>query len=175
MQIRAATVDDAVVIAEVHVRSWQVAYAGMVPQTFLDSMSAVERAPLLAAHLRSADALGLLVAVDDERAGEPVVGFVATGPSRDDDATADTAEITALYVRPDVWRTGAGRHLGAAAVGRMREAGATTATLWVLAANRRARRFYESTGWSVDGTERNEWIGGRLVPEVRFRRAITST
>jgi hypothetical protein len=40
--IRRATINDARAIAEVHVKSWQVAYRGLLPEDFLQNLS-VER------------------------------------------------------------------------------------------------------------------------------------
>jgi GNAT superfamily N-acetyltransferase len=48
-------------------------------------------------------------------AGDPGTCPIAT-PSRDEDAGPDTAEIAALYVSPDRWRTGLGSALLDAAV-----------------------------------------------------------
>ncbi|GGT26686.1 GNAT family N-acetyltransferase [Nonomuraea spiralis] len=45
MRIRQATSADAGAIAEVHVRSWQAAYRGLVPQDHLDGMNAAARRP----------------------------------------------------------------------------------------------------------------------------------
>ena len=39
----------------------------------------------------------------------------------------------------------------AAAVNRLREAGADRATLWVLETDQSARGFYERLGWKPDG------------------------
>lgn len=50
----------------------------------------------------------------------------------------------------------------------------TEATLWVLEANARARRFYERKGWAVDGAAREEEVGGRRVTEVRYRRLLAA-
>jgi hypothetical protein len=44
LTIRAATVADATAIGEVHVRSWQAAYAGLIPADFLARLSAESRA-----------------------------------------------------------------------------------------------------------------------------------
>ena len=41
--IRKATVDDAYGIASVHVRSWQVAYRGHMPDDFLDRLDVEKR------------------------------------------------------------------------------------------------------------------------------------
>ena len=43
--VRLAHVDDAAGIADVHVRSWQEAYAGIVPDSYLTGLDAHERTP----------------------------------------------------------------------------------------------------------------------------------
>jgi hypothetical protein len=42
--VRPATPDDADAIASVHVRSWQAAYRGIVPDAMLDALS-IQRGP----------------------------------------------------------------------------------------------------------------------------------
>ena len=59
-----------------------------------------------------------------------------------------------LYVRPGAWGTGVAQALHAAALAVLREQGATSASLWCLVENPRARRFYEKQGWRVNGDER---------------------
>ena len=46
------------------------------------------------------------------------------------------------------------------------------ATLWVLDTNERARRFYETDGWRLDGTDKRDAIGEMQVKEVRYRRPL---
>ena len=48
--------------------------------------------------------------------------------------------------------------------------GYTNATLWVLAANRRARSFYQRGGWKLAGKARTATIGGSDLEEVRWRQ-----
>ena len=58
--------------------------------------------------------------------------------------------------------------------------GTTEAQLWVLAGNRRARRFYEFLGWAWDGRTRTKPLEGPLahvqfadqVDEACYRRSI---
>jgi GNAT superfamily N-acetyltransferase len=92
----------------------------------------------------------VLVALADER----IVGFATTRPSPDEDAEPDTAEVSGLYVEPDVWGQGVGGTLLESVLERLRLGGVKSATLWVLAANDRARRFYEKRNWTLDGAER---------------------
>jgi GNAT superfamily N-acetyltransferase len=76
-----------------------------------------------------------------------------------------TCELVALYVVPSAWGTGVAKDLHDAALAAMRARGAESALLWVVADNRRARRFYEREGWRVDGTTRTSELG---PPEVRY-------
>ena len=46
-----------------------------------------------------------------------------------------------------------------AALVALRAAGFTTAMLWVLGTNARARRFYERRGWRPDGTSKVARLG----------------
>lgn len=149
VRIRPGTREDARAIAEVHVASWRDAYRGLLPDGFLDRLSVDEREAQRAEGFDDPGSpFSVLVAED---AGS-VVGFVAYGPSRDDDATEETGEVPAIYVEPGVVGTGVGRALFAAATEGLRERGYRRATLWVLEANERARRFYEKAGWRWDGT-----------------------
>lgn len=59
-----------------------------------------------------------------------------------------------LFVVPSAWGTGVADELHAAAVDTFRELGTERASLWCLAENARARRFYERRGWRLNGEER---------------------
>jgi GNAT superfamily N-acetyltransferase len=167
VSVRAATLDDAHRIAEIHVAGWRAAYRGAMPDAFLDALSVDDRAA------RWRDRIGrpttpehrTWVAVD----GAQIVAFAATGPSRDDDAAADTAELIALYAEPSRWGTGAGRALTSHVLADLAARGATAVTLWVLDSNARARRFYEIAGFAADGGEKLGSFGGASVRELRYR------
>jgi ribosomal protein S18 acetylase RimI-like enzyme len=171
MRIRPAAVTDAERIAEIHVRSWQAGYRGLLPQPFLDGLRPSERAPRWTMIVQQAawPHQGTLVADD---AGE-VVGFTDFRPTRDDDQNpAEVGEITTLYVLPAAWGRGIGRQLMIAAVDALSTAGYTSATLWVLATNTRAIRFYDRSGWKPDGTRKDDVVGGTTISELRYRRPV---
>ena len=163
MRVRRATPNDARAIAEVHVRTWQHAYAHVFPREFLDELSVDRRAEFWSESAAAAPE-DLLVAEADER----IVGFAAVG--RAEDESDDVGQLYAIYVEPGYWGTGAGAALMDAAVTRLEAAGFAAAILWVLEDNPRARRFYERHGWTVDGSRR-ERIGDVEVDEVRYRLA----
>ena len=162
---RDAVVADARVIAEVHVRSWQAAYRGELPDDYLDGLSVDEREEQWVAWLTDPEQGSGLVVGTDERGR--VVGFTSFGPSRDGDARDGTGEVRTIYVRPEWFGTGTGRDLFARANDRLRELGYTRASLWVLATNVRSRRFYEKAGWAFDGTESTHQSECLNMPIVR--------
>jgi GNAT superfamily N-acetyltransferase len=163
--IRAATPEDAHSVAQVHVDSWRHAYRGLLPDDYLDALSVEDREAMwLGAFSDPAARTGAFVAEAEGR----VVGFASFGPTRDEDARNGTGEIPAIYVAPSVLGTGVGRGLLAAAIDGLREAGFGRATLWVLEANERARRFYEKAGWTWDGTVSHHQFDCANEPIVRY-------
>lgn len=170
MRIRPAEVSDAPRLAEIHVRSWQTAYAGQLPSSFLKSLDPLRRSSGWEATLRKPDVPGqaTLLAEDDSRLP---VGFVHVCPARED--LGDTVgEVAALYVAPECWRAGVGRRLMKAAVNQLADAGFRRGILWVLRSNERAIRFYEATGWGADGATKQDTIGGLSVTELRMSRRL---
>jgi ribosomal protein S18 acetylase RimI-like enzyme len=169
--VRAATFDDAADLAAVHVRSWQAAYKGLLPQDCLDELDRSFTTERWQRHLRAADwpKAGVVVAVP----GPELVGFARFGPSRDeDDDCAAIGEIMSIYVAPEAWGQGLGRWLMTSALAKMSAAGYPQATLWVLDSNTRARRFYERGGWAEDGTAKRRESLGFPIRELRYRKQL---
>lgn len=166
--IRRATVEDARRIAEVHVRSWQTAYRGLLPEDGLDSLRVEDREAKWKGYLTDPTSETAVA----ERGGA-VVGFVSYGPRRDEEARLVKAgEIMALYVAPHAWRLGVGAHLCAHAFSELERQGLAEVTLWVLSGNDRARRFYERMGFRLDGALKEAEILGQRVSELRYARFL---
>lgn len=165
MQIRRAAIRDAGAIAAVHVRAWQVAYRGIIPDEYLRSLSTERREVMWLEALQN-PASDTWIA---EEAGR-VLGWINTGPSRDADTDRDVGELRALYVDPGSWRRGIGMALWREAEAALRAAEYESVTLWVLEANRSARRFYEAIGFRADlDHEKTIERGGALLQEIRLR------
>lgn len=99
LTIRSATMDDVAAIAEVHVRTWQSAYRGLLPDRALDAMDPSQRCPMWEQFLGAVPgAHPVLVAEGDER----VIGFASFGSARDTEALATEFELFAIYVDPKV-------------------------------------------------------------------------
>jgi ribosomal protein S18 acetylase RimI-like enzyme len=175
--VRPASPEDAARLAAIHVRSWQVAYRGLLPQEYLDRLDPADRVERWRRILLDTDwpRGGVLVLAADGvlAADAELLGFAGFGPSRDADANpAQVAEITTIYLLPEVWGSGLGRQLMSVAVDRLAGAGYSQATLWVLDSNVRARRFYASCGWAEDGASQRDETLGFPITEVRFRRPL---
>jgi GNAT superfamily N-acetyltransferase len=165
--VRLARPQDALAVAGVHVRAWQVAYRDLIDNEFLAGLRPEDRAATYAFGSDGQGAPETILATEDDE----VLGFATMGPSRDEDAPR-SGEILALYVDPPNWGTGVGRLLLGAARGRLLRRGFGEAILWVLVGNEQAERFYRADGWQRDGAERWEQPYGVVSRVVRYRRAL---
>ncbi|GLQ90211.1 GNAT family N-acetyltransferase [Dyella flagellata] len=167
MLIRPAKPEDALSVASVHVRAWQVGYRHLLPDAYLAQLRPEQRASRYDFANTDAQRPKTLVAIEDGA----VCGFATTAPSRDADVGGH-GELCALYVDPDCWRRGIGCALLSAARLRLAEQGYDHAMLWLLAGNLRADQLYRADGWAPDGASRSERIWGIEVDEIRYRRSL---
>lgn len=168
MNIRPATGDDAAAIAAIHVETWRVAYRGIMPDDFLQSLSVEQREASWRASLQDGNS-DVWIA---ETAGR-MLGWISMGRSRDADAVATTAEIWAIYVAPGSWRHGVGRALWNVGKTQFESAGFDSVTLWVLRENEKAMKFYRALGFTEDpGKTKIFERSGRKLVEIRLRAAL---
>ena len=159
--IRKATYEDAALIARIHVATWKKAYAGIIPDDYLASLSEEKRTKSWQQQLTD-DQTIVLVAEQDGH----VIGWASGGRSRDDDGASDS-EVYAIYVLAQHWGSGVGRKLMAGMEDSLPAAQSTT--LWVLRENQRAIHFYERLGYRPDGAQKEIQLG-RSFCEIRFRK-----
>jgi GNAT superfamily N-acetyltransferase len=145
LEIRPATFDDLQDIAAIHVKVWQQAYIGQVPQAYLDGLDVKARRQkwedLFSG--QAAEDRNLYLALQ----GGKSVGFISFGRSRDD---PKQGEIYAIYVLQEAWGDGAGYALFKAAIQDLQKDGYQVAHLWVLETNKRAIQSYAR--WAVQWT-----------------------
>jgi GNAT superfamily N-acetyltransferase len=165
MLLRPAEPADAIAVARVHVRSWQAAYRGLMPDDYLDQLRPEDRAKKYT--FGSTDPLQPQTIVATE--GGAIHGFATTAPARD---MQNYGELWALYVDPEQWGCGIGVALISEARAGLVDRGFRNAMLWVLAGNVRAERFYRMDGWSPDGARRTDEVWGVKVNEIRYQRAL---
>ena len=161
MLIRPANLNDADAIGRVHVQAWQETYRGLMPDAYLDAMSADERAkawreriPTLGERRQA-----LAVALDD---ADEVVGFAGSGPARQKELAAE-GEIYMINIIDRGKRRRLGTRLMLTMPERLEVFGCTSVGLWVLAANSPARAFYARLGGAPDVTLDHEHGGAVLV------------
>lgn len=167
MTVRLAKASDAKGIAEVHIASWQSAYRGIFPDSYLDNLSVERSGSFWEKEITEGKNHILVFELETQ-----IIGFAAFGASRDDDVDQTiVGEIYAIYFDLPWWGKGYGSVLCQEAVGTLRNQGFSEVSLWVLAENSRAKKFYIKMGFKQDGAEKVEtWKDDIEMHEVRFRQ-----
>ena len=167
LDIRPANPSDARDLAIIHVDSWRAAYAGIVPEAKLNSLSHDKREKSFHSSISDGPEETWIA-----EQGDKPVGFATIGPCRDEDtAPSVTGEIWGIYLRPCNRRAGIGSHLCSYVEKLLAVRGYKTIKLWVLRDNSSARRFYEHMGYETDGTEQVLNIGKPLTA-VRYEKRV---
>ena len=162
--IREAELSDAKSIAKIHIQTWQTAYAGIVPNEYLSSLSYPEREVWWGQILEAnRPAVGNFVTEVKE---DGIIGFAQGGPERDGDRMY-LGELYAIYVLQSFQRRGFGHALFSAVTKRLLLDGFPSMLLWVLQDNRSACRFYEALG-GKKVSEKTIEIGGANLVEVAY-------
>ena len=155
--LREATALDAPAIARVHVETWRSAYVGLVPDSYLVSMSEDREAVIWRENIGRGRAGSVLVA---EAEGAGIVGFGSCGASRYR-GMSYAGEIYTLYVMPDWQNQGLGRALLSALFDELAADGLTSAFLWMLTGNP-TRFFYENLGAQAVAGRQERFAGTSL-------------
>jgi ribosomal protein S18 acetylase RimI-like enzyme len=177
-RLRPARVEDARAIAMIHVNSWRVAYAGLLPDAMLAGLSVEKRTDFWRDTLSKpppSPARQTWTWVVERSGPLPaLIGFAFVGPTRDADLDPRRcAEIYAFYLAPEAWRQGHGSTLMDHTLKDLRAHGYQEFCLWALAENDRASSFYTAAGFQRDGARKLEAFGDTLLEEVRYRWSPT--
>ncbi len=163
MRIRPAQLGDLQAICALHIRSWRDAYAGILPQDYLDETI---ESDLGAKWGR----LGLtdinLVAEIDTEDGAELVGFAVVQMDNPEGPYLDN-----FHVDPAHRDMGLGHAIFNGLRMQLRMRGASTLWLTVMDANQAARRFYVSMGGQESAPYIEEFCGARVgFRKVHFDR-----
>jgi GNAT superfamily N-acetyltransferase len=162
MRVREARFEDAAAIARVHVASWQTAYRGILPDSYLDALEPERREPMWRELLAREDA-HICIFVTETEAGM-LTGFASGGPARVEIPLPQAGremsaaqqhfdgELYAIYLLAEHRRQGAGRLLTGAVARWLFDQGMASMLVWVLEANP-SRAFYERLGGVPAGQE----------------------
>ena len=163
--IRLAVPADAPDMAEVHMRSWEVAYKDIIPADFIREKNATRP-----------DLYKRVITEDNDSSyaiqyNGITVGVMKVGPPQDDDADDDAYELHNIYLHPDYFRMGIGTKAMEFAFNIARRLGKTTMNVWVLEENINSIRFYEKCGFVKDGINKDSEYGKTLV-SIRMKRCL---
>lgn len=170
--IRPAQPSDAPSIAWVHIVSWRAAYASLLSESFLASLSLKDRTERWQRTITGDLSRTHVALVDDV-----LVGFIRIGPATEvpeEIAGRKPGFIYTFYIHPEFWRRSIGTEL-------LREASSEMVDdfdelfLLVFADNHLGKRFYESRGFSFrDVVVKKEVEPGRLHREELWGKRVGS-
>lgn len=140
--IRPAQTADAEALGRVHVQVWREAYAGLIPQSYLDRLSADERAQRWSSVIQEAKPrTAFFTAWQDNT----LLGFAGGGPARDPALGAE-GELFMINVLRSGHGLGIGRRLLMHIAWALHGFSFKDMGLWVFLANAHARGFYKHLG-----------------------------
>ena len=163
--IRLAVPDDAHDMAEIHMRSWEVAYKDIIPEDYIREKNA-GRPALWERILGDENTTQYIIKKDGKTAG-----MMSIDASQDEDAGDETYELMALYLLPEYIRQGVGTQAMEFAYSKARSLRKKDITVWLLADNLNAKRFYEKCGFIFDGGTREQEYG-KTLQVIRMRRVL---
>jgi GNAT superfamily N-acetyltransferase len=184
IRLRLPTIADVPELARMHVASWLATYRAVIAD---DSLDAITPQGFEQFHIRNfapasegggiADPQRVFLVAVDRADDSRIVGFSRGGPSRAQSPRGDvlpaavqnahSAELYAIYLRPEFIGSGLGRMLLGAVLDGLRERAHTSLCVWVLENNAIGRRFYERLGGSLVG-EAPFTLDGRTYPQVAY-------
>ncbi|MEZ5815386.1 MAG: GNAT family N-acetyltransferase [Alphaproteobacteria bacterium] len=146
--IRKAHPDDFHDIAKIHVLGWQAAYADIVDNEYLQTLSVEQRAQNWKRYLRD-DTNRIYLAINEQN--QPV-GFSSCGTTQTFPKNVRPEDfpykggLLALYLLPEYYRQGIGTALFTRAAQGLKKLGHNAMCTWSLEENIRAQAFYKSMG-----------------------------
>jgi len=161
IMIRKALPEDARDYTNCHISIWQSAYKGIVPEEYLNNLSA-QVEPLVEKYINIFKNPGDCEYYCVMLSGK-MIGFIVIN--------LGTAEIWAVYLLEAFWGKGYGKEMLHFAINELKRAEHNEIALWVFEDNNRARRLYEKNNFSFDGTKRVVSKYGD-VPLVQIRYVL---
>ena len=148
INIRKAMLSEARVIAEIGIKTWQVAYKDLLPAEMLSGKDIdkqiKKREEIISAYVNCWP--GIYVAEVEDK----VVGFLTIGNVEENEVVKpyikNCAELLAIYVLPEYHKLGIGYALMNNAKKIFSDNGYKNFVLWCLKDNINSRRFYERQG-----------------------------
>ncbi|HJO94798.1 MAG TPA: GNAT family N-acetyltransferase [Victivallales bacterium] len=131
-------------LAIIHVNSWKAAHKNIVPDETLNSMTVQKRINVFSEALKDKN---IYLAIQDNAPA----GFITVDRARDPDLT-NAGEIWGIHLDPKFWRKKIGTELLNWGLDYLTKKNYDKIVLWVFEDNYRARKFYESKGFILEGS-----------------------
>lgn len=161
--IRKAETADAKTCADIQIRSWQSAFAGILSDAVMANKTRPERlVQVYEAAAASREHHGFLI-----RRDEKPCGMAWYGPARRSEMKED-AELICIHILPEEKGKGLGSRLIAHVLADMKQQGFEECYLWVFTANEKARAFYERTGFAAAGMRKSTLE----AEEIMYRKTL---
>ncbi len=167
-EIRYAAMDDIHGMGRVYADTWKAAYQGMIPQEFLDGLTASRWEDRYRQTLGKEGMSNAAVLLLEGQ----IIGVSSFMKTRDADLADNYGEIISIYVLPEYWHMGFGRLMLDWVTRELKKLGYTDCSLWTLEDNLRAQRAYERFGFMRDGSRKSQEFCGKDVWEIRYRKEI---
>lgn len=166
IQIRIATKADAAAIADLHARSWRLAYKGMLNDQYLLHELDTDRLVHWQKRFSEPESDQYVIIAEDPEQPASLLGFAcALGRF---DAEVGTL-VDNLHAHPDFKKSGVGRLLlSRVAQWSLSRYPDALIHLWVVAQNSAAIGFYKHMGAVEDRQSTWDAPGGAQLPELRF-------
>lgn len=172
-EIRDAQLDDAAAIAAVHVKAWQTTYAGIIEQSYLDTLSINQRLKLRKKILDKNIDIHLVATFNGK-----IIAFYDAGrllfhenQNLSDNqlkSRKERGEIYAIYILQDHQHLGIGKAMFQIGSNKLKKSELTPFIAWVLKDNHQAIKFYAAMGGKlVDET--SVIIGDKHYTEIAYK------
>ncbi|MDF2577303.1 MAG: putative acetyltransferase [Chlamydiales bacterium] len=170
--IRKGTVEDALQIAQVHIKAWQESYIGLIDFSYLNQLNYEARLQKHEKRLQE-HTVAYFVAIFEDQ----VIGFCSGAPFKihsnqnisnpKELENVVKGEIDNLYILKQFHRQGLGKALFLQAVQWFKEHDLFPFVVWALADNLSARAFYKSQGGIISANAIAS-IGSKSYPEIAY-------
>ena len=141
-------------IAAVRIKTWQSAYKGIVPDSFLNSMS-VESKVKSYKFGSDLEPGHYFFAV---KSGSKIIGFLYLCKYREADIEG-MGEIGGIYLLPEFHSKGIGAQMMQFSIDFLKGKSYKQIGIWVLEQNEKAISFYKKFGFEIDGCRKEIDLG----------------
>lgn len=151
-----------VILGEVHSKAWQASHKGIASERYWNTITPKRQTEYFQSQMQNPDNHYFLIC----QAKTPI-GMISLNHSADSDA----GEIMQLYFLPEYCGKGYGKKAMDFGIAYLQKHGVRTIKLWVMNINERAKRFYQSCGFSYTGIEK-ELDPSRNLTEQCYARNL---